>query len=134
LTNFHSASGTLACTIHSTRLTNQPTIVVCFDLDLHNFKYFIGVVPTIYVDRINNVFESIIVTNQYAVTEFGHRFEDDQAMPGIFFDYEIDPISVRITADRIGFVSFFTKLCATVGGVFVVAGGLLRMYYFLVRK
>lgn len=41
---------------------------------------------------------------------------------GIFFKYDIEPISVRITENsKIGFIKFLVRLCGLVGGVWVTA-------------
>lgn len=42
------------------------------------FDYYLSVVPTIYVDATGALFDSVVLTNQYAVTEF-HR-NDPQRM------------------------------------------------------
>ena len=41
---------------------------------------------------------------------------------GIFFDFDIEPISVKITEGGASFMYFLVKLCAATGGVFVTIG------------
>jgi endoplasmic reticulum-Golgi intermediate compartment protein 3 len=68
-----------------------------------------------------------VSTNQFAVTEhsrdvspiFGNQ---PQGMPGVFFNFEISPMKIKITESRKPFTHFLTDLCAIVGGVFTVAG------------
>lgn len=98
---------------------------------LDNFQYFVGLVPTTYIDRLTWVMSKVIYTTQYAVTEFNHTInpEKPDALPGIFVQYDIEPISVKITATRIGTIQFITRLCGIVGGVFVVFGMLLRLWH-----
>ena len=59
--------------------------------DFDNFQYFLGIVPTIYVDNTVTLFGGIMVTNQYAVTEFSHSIDPRKpdAMPGIFIKYDL---------------------------------------------
>lgn len=64
--------------------------------DFEIFQYAISVVPTTYVDRRNNV----LLTNQYAVTDSHKRFKEGHTIPGIFFKYDIEPISVQISETR----------------------------------
>lgn len=40
-------------------------------------------------------------------------------MPGIFFKYDIEPLSVRVTEHRTPFIRFFIKLVNIIGGVLV---------------
>ncbi|KAI8898274.1 endoplasmic reticulum vesicle transporter-domain-containing protein [Globomyces pollinis-pini] len=83
-----------------------------------NFQYFLAIVPTIYVDKAVTFFEGLIVTNQYAVTEFSHPVDPNNpdALPGIFIKYNIEPILVRITQLRRGFIEFITRTCGIIGG------------------
>jgi hypothetical protein len=92
----------------------------------------LGIVPTIYVDD-TALFGGVIITNQYAVTEFNHAVDPNNpdAVPGIFFKYAIEPLSVRITQFRVGFTQFITRTCGIVGGVFVTAGVAFRLLNFL---
>ena len=58
--------------------------------DFDNFQYFLGIVPTVYVDN-TVIFGGVLVTNQYAVTEFQHSIDPRKpdAMPGLFIKYDI---------------------------------------------
>ena len=108
--------------------------VILFHVGLENFQYFVALVPTIYVDQLG-LFSSYIITNQYAVTEFSREIDirhPDNA-PGVFIKYDIEPLSVRITAKRLGIIQFTTRLCGVFGGVFVVSGLLLRLYQNIVK-
>lgn len=52
---------------------------------LENFKYYLGLVPTIYIDRLTTLWASVLYTTQYAVTEFARviNVERPDALPGI---------------------------------------------------
>ncbi|KAJ1937057.1 hypothetical protein GGF37_005359 [Kickxella alabastrina] len=100
------------------------------------FSYFISVVPTTYIDPGMRVLE----TNQYAVNEYYRsrkslmagagadaEAEADTKLPGIFFEYGIESISVTVRERRDGFVGFVVRLCAAISGLFVTAGVIHRM-------
>ncbi|EGF81798.1 hypothetical protein BATDEDRAFT_86854 [Batrachochytrium dendrobatidis JAM81] len=95
-----------------------------------SFMYFLGVVPTIYVDKARSLFGATLLTNQYAVTEFSHAVDpqNPDALPGIFIKYHIEPISVRITESRLGLVQFTTRMCGIIGGAFVTIGAILGFF------
>jgi nitrogen fixation protein FixH len=92
-------------------------------------------VPTIYVDATATFFGGLIITNQYAVTEFNHAVDENNpdAVPGIFLKYDIEPIAVRVTQFRPGFVQFVTRTCGIIGGIFVTAGVFLRFVNWFQR-
>ncbi|KXS17676.1 DUF1692-domain-containing protein [Gonapodya prolifera JEL478] len=87
------------------------------------YQYFIKVVGTRYV-FLNGTTTS---TNQFSVTEHvkSARAADGTGMlglPGVFFNYEISPMTVVHTQTQRSLGSFVTGVCAVVGGIFTVAG------------
>ena len=46
-----------------------------------SFKYFLSIVPTIYIDNSKTFMERILLTNQYAVTEFLSEDKENES-PG----------------------------------------------------
>jgi hypothetical protein len=98
--------------------------------NLQNFKYFLGLVPTIYIDRIN-FFTNHLNTMQYAVTEYSHNVVLDgprsDSLPGIYFLFGIEPITLTITARKLSTLEFLTRISGIVGGIFVVVGMLLKL-------
>ncbi|KAJ3076960.1 hypothetical protein HDU98_010254 [Podochytrium sp. JEL0797] len=99
------------------------------------FQYFISIVPTIYVDK-RRTFGSMILTNQYAVTDHkkivGHETKE-AGIPGIFMKYDVEPISVRITESRASFMHFLTRLCGITGGIYVTVGLLNNLVQFSMK-
>ncbi|KAJ3160628.1 hypothetical protein HDU86_000387 [Geranomyces michiganensis] len=97
------------------------------------FQYFIAIVPTIYIDRNRAFGSKVILTSQYAVTDYQRSIEDGGAggVPGIFIKYDIEPISVRITESRMSFLAFLTRFCGILGGIFVSVGILLDVLRWL---
>ncbi|OAD80564.1 hypothetical protein PHYBLDRAFT_120490 [Phycomyces blakesleeanus NRRL 1555(-)] len=85
------------------------------------FQYILSIVPTTYIDYKHNV----LLTNQYAVTDSRKAFSEEKAaniVPGIFFKYDIEPISVQISESRQSFVHFLVRLCGIIGGSVVSVG------------
>ncbi|KAJ3172616.1 hypothetical protein HDU88_005945 [Geranomyces variabilis] len=97
------------------------------------FQYFIAIVPTIYMDRNRAFGSKVILTSQYAVTDYQRSIEEggSAGVPGIFMKYDIEPISVRITESRMGFLAFLTRFCGILGGIFVSVGILLDVLRWL---
>ncbi|XP_073127609.1 uncharacterized protein [Henckelia pumila] len=84
------------------------------------YQYFIKVVPTVFTDENGHAIRS----NQFSVTEHvkGAELGRLQALPGVFFFYDLSPIKVTFTETHVSFLHFLTNVCAIVGGVFTVSG------------
>ncbi|GMT06300.1 hypothetical protein PENTCL1PPCAC_28474, partial [Pristionchus entomophagus] len=87
---------------------------------LATHEYILKIVPT--------VFESIggKITTAYQYT-FGHKeyvayHHSGKIIPAVWFKYELQPITVKMTEMRQSFYMFLTSICAVVGGTFTVAG------------
>uniref|UniRef100_A0A7S3DNX8 Endoplasmic reticulum vesicle transporter C-terminal domain-containing protein n=1 Tax=Entomoneis paludosa TaxID=265537 RepID=A0A7S3DNX8_9STRA len=96
------------------------------------YQYYFQVVPTTY--KFMN--GTTINTNQYSVTEHLRHVDFGQVrgLPGVFFFYEVSPLHVVITESyRKGWISFFTSVCAVVGGVVTVMG-MLDQYLFRTKR
>lgn len=81
----------------------------------YKFQYFLSIVPTEYSSETNG---RTLFTNQYAVTEMSRKVSSYQ-VPGIFFKYDIEPLSVRVTEHRTPFTRFAIKVVNIIGGVMV---------------
>lgn len=98
-------------------------------VDFEVFQYSISVVPTLYIDRRNNH----LFTNQYAVLDSHKEFKEGQAIPGIFFRYDIEPISVQISeARKQSFIHFLVRLCGIIGGSAIAVGAVYRVINFVI--
>ncbi|KAG0048908.1 hypothetical protein BGZ83_006202 [Gryganskiella cystojenkinii] len=83
------------------------------------FQYFLVVVPTVYVDRSNKE----LLTNQYSVSEYRRAFGEHQGVPGLFFKYDFEPMTLIITEESsMSFGHLLVRLAGLVGGYFVTAG------------
>jgi hypothetical protein len=90
------------------------------------------IVPTTY--RFFN--GATIQTNQYSVTEHLRHVNpgSNRGLPGVFFFYEVSPLHVEINEGyRKGWISFFTSVCAIVGGVVSVMG-MVDQYLFSTKQ
>eukprot|EP00850_Spirogloea_muscicola_P019075 SM000183S03969 [mRNA] locus=s183:45572:48813:- [translate_table: standard] len=61
---------------------------------------------------------------KFSVTEHFRpsAFSMGQAIPGVFFFYDLSPIKVKFMETRTSSLHFITNVCAIVGGVFTVSG------------
>jgi hypothetical protein len=75
----------------------------------------------------------MLLTNQYAVTDSRKAFTEQEApraVPGIFFKYDIEPISVVIREYHSSFFDFLVRLCGIIGGSVVTVGFIYRTVKF----
>ncbi|KAL5109727.1 Endoplasmic reticulum-Golgi intermediate compartment protein 3 [Taenia crassiceps] len=92
------------------------------------FSYFLKLVPTIYSDFS----EKPLVTNQYSATwqvKSTPLTGGSEGIPGVFFNYQISPLLVKLARERKSFLHFLTNTCAIVGGVYTVASLLDAFVY-----
>lgn len=67
-----------------------------------------------------------VFTNQYAVTEQSHHVPEN-AVPGIFVKFDIEPIQLTIAEEWSSFPSLFIRLVNVISGVLVAGGWLYTM-------
>jgi len=96
------------------------------------YQYYVKVVPTVYEDLNRN----ILNTNQYSVTEYERQVvtDNNQGVPGIFFNYDISPIRVIFKETKKSFAHFVTGVCAIIGGIFTVAGIIDTLIYHSLKN
>eukprot|EP00052_Salpingoeca_macrocollata_P018011 m.147615 g.147615 ORF g.147615 m.147615 type:complete len:354 (+) comp20574_c0_seq12:701-1762(+) len=93
------------------------------------FQYFLKVVPSTS-KRLNQ--KQPVRTNQYSVTEQARKLERNaMGMPGVFFKYEFEAVSVSVREQRRSFMQFIVRLCGIVGGIFVTSGMLHALLAWL---
>ncbi|CAI5459817.1 unnamed protein product [Closterium sp. Yama58-4] len=94
------------------------------------FKYFLKVVPT----RFHFWHGGVVKTNQYSISEyFTASSPQSNALPAVYFLYDLSPIAVSITESHRSFFHFLTRLCAVLGGTFALTGMLDRWVYSLLQ-
>eukprot|EP00035_Acanthoeca_spectabilis_P015737 m.316274 g.316274 ORF g.316274 m.316274 type:complete len:365 (+) comp16422_c2_seq1:1843-2937(+) len=86
------------------------------------YQYFIKVVPT-STQALGQ--KQPFFANQYSVTEqktvVNHK-RGSGGLPGIYFKYDLEPLTVRVVEVRRSFVRFLVRLCGIAGGVFATSG------------
>lgn len=90
------------------------------------YKYSLSVVPTIFTDS-----RTSLLTTQYAVSEYDKEvpMKSGQPLltPGIFFSYEIEPITIRVSEESVPLSMFLVRSCSIIGGIWVTSGILYRL-------
>jgi len=76
--------------------------------DFYKFQYFLSIVPTTYESQTSG---KSLLTNQYAVTEQSRKISS-YSVPGIFFKYDIEPISLTISDRRTALLAFVVRFVA----------------------
>jgi len=90
-----------------------------FTRSLAQHIYMIQVIPTTYDSG-----SEILHTNQYSFTQHHHHVQVGPAfqLPGVYFRYDINPLMIHIHRKNHSFANFITRLCAIIGGLYVVFG------------
>ncbi|CAK5269986.1 unnamed protein product [Mycena citricolor] len=78
------------------------------------YQYFLHVVPTTYIAPRS----SPLHTNQYSVTHYTRVFGPHDGTPGIFFKFDLDPMSLTIHQRTPSFIQLLIRLVGVIGGVF----------------
>jgi len=100
---------------HSFEVTNDSFIA---------YQYFLHVVPTTYIAPRS----SPLHTNQYSVTHYSRVLKNHRgSSPGIFFKFELDPLSITIHQRTTTFIQLFIRCVGVIGGVFVCMGYAIRI-------
>lgn len=75
------------------------------------FQYFLRVVPTTYIDAARRR----LATSQYAVTDYSRSFEHGQGVPGIFFKYDLEGMSLTVEERTTTLYQFLIRLVGVIG-------------------
>lgn len=67
--------------------------------------------PTTYIDASRRK----LITSQYAVTDYSRSFEHGKGVPGLFFKYDLEPMSVVIRERTTSLFQFLIRLAGVVG-------------------
>jgi len=94
---------------NSFELTDQPFVA---------YQYFLHVVPTTYIAPRSQPLH----THQYSVTHYTRVLEHNRGVPGIFFKFDLDPMSLTIHQRTTSLIQFLIRCVGVVGGVFVCMG------------
>ncbi|KAL9714534.1 hypothetical protein Ac2012v2_002848 [Leucoagaricus gongylophorus] len=87
------------------------------------FQYYLHVVPTTYIAPRSRPLQ----TNQYSVTHYTRALQHGQGTPGIFFKFDLDPMSITIHQKTTTFIQLMIRCVGVIGGVFVCMGYAIRV-------
>ncbi|KAK7043883.1 hypothetical protein VNI00_008049 [Paramarasmius palmivorus] len=87
------------------------------------YQYFLHVVPTTYIAPRSEPLR----TNQYSVTHYTRVLEHNKGTPGIFFKFDLDPMSLTIHQRTTSFLQLIIRCVGVLGGVFVCMGYAIRI-------
>merc|ERR1712093_92497 len=93
------------------------------------FQYFISVVSTQYIDAGRRRLD----TNQYSVTDMSRQTQHGQGVPGIFFKYDLEPMSLTISERTATLVDFLIRISGIIGGILVCTGYAWRVGHAAAR-
>lgn len=90
-----------------------------------NYDYFIKIIPHLFVDNIRG---EQYLGYQYSLTSKTREYDvDSNEMPIIKINYDLSPVTMKITLQPKSFAHSLTHICAIVGGVFVIFSMLNRL-------
>lgn len=92
------------------------------------YQYFLSVIPTNYYKTGRKV-----RTNQYSVSDYKRRPNGPAAFPGIFFKYDIEPLTMSIHNRSMSFVAFIVRLTGVLGGIWLCTNYVLRTLHRIQR-
>jgi hypothetical protein len=87
------------------------------------YQYFLHVVPTTYIAPRS----SPLHTNQYSVTHYTRVIDHGQGTPGIFFKFDLDPLTLTIHQRTSTLLQLIIRCVGVIGGVFVCMGYAVRI-------
>ncbi|KAI0090214.1 DUF1692-domain-containing protein [Irpex rosettiformis] len=99
---------------NSFELTEEPFI---------SYQYHMHVVPTTYIAPRSKP----LSTHQYSVTHYTRTLSHGHGVPGIFFKFDLEPLSLTIHQRTTSLLQLFIRCVGVVGGVFVCMGYAVRI-------
>ncbi|KAF9448497.1 DUF1692-domain-containing protein [Macrolepiota fuliginosa MF-IS2] len=87
------------------------------------YQYYLHVVPTTYIAPRSRPLQ----TNQYSVTHYTRVLEHNQGTPGIFFKFDLDPMSITVHQKTTTLIQLLIRCVGVIGGVFVCMGYAIRI-------
>lgn len=78
----------------------------------HTYHYKLNIIPTLYAKL-----GLAIDTTQYAMSMYE---TSDRYMPGIFIQYDFEPIKMIVAERRLSFWHFFVRLVTIIGAIWIV--------------
>ncbi|TDL25545.1 DUF1692-domain-containing protein [Rickenella mellea] len=94
-----------------------------------SYQYYLNIVPTTYIAPRSKPLK----TNQYSVTHYTRVLEEHTATPGIFFKFDLEPLSLTIHQRTTTLLQFFIRCVGVIGGVWCCMGWTIRVGYKVVE-
>lgn len=60
-------------------------------------------------------------TNQYSVTDYKRSPSAQATFPGLYFKFDIEPLTMTVTKRSVSFVAFLIRITSVLGGAWVCA-------------
>jgi len=90
------------------------------------YQYFLSVVPTKYKPaRARRGMR----THQYSVTNYVRELEHGVGTPGIFFKFDLDPLSIEVEEKTTTLIQFLIRIVGVVGGVWCCMGWAVKVSF-----
>lgn len=99
-----------------------------YSLTHHHFtahQYFLSVVPTKYKPARGRTMR----THQYSVTNYIRELEHGVGTPGIFFKFDLDPLSIEVEEKTTTLIQFLIRVVGVVGGVWCCMGWAVKVSF-----
>jgi len=87
------------------------------------FQYFLSVVPTHFIQG-----RRVIKTNQYSVHDYKRNPEGSLTFPGLYFKYDIEPLTMKVTHKSVSLVAFIVRVCSVLGGLWICTDLAIRIF------
>ncbi|KZT06078.1 DUF1692-domain-containing protein [Laetiporus sulphureus 93-53] len=87
------------------------------------YQYYLHVVPTTYIAPRS----APLHTHQYSVTHYTRKLASHHGTPGIFFKFDMEPLSLTIHQRTTTLVQLLIRCFGVVGGIFVCMGYAVRI-------
>ncbi|KAI0926321.1 hypothetical protein AcV5_008816 [Taiwanofungus camphoratus] len=94
------------------------------------YQYFLHVVPTTYIAPRS----SPLHTHQYSVTHYTRKLDSHRGTPGIFFKFDLEPLSLQIHQRTTSLAQFLIRCVGVIGGVFVCMGYAVKITSYAVES
>lgn len=87
------------------------------------FQYFLSVVPTHFIHG-----RRVIKTNQYSVHDYKRNPQGSLTFPGLYFKYDIEPLTMKVTHKSVSLVAFIVRVCSVLGGLWICTDLAIRIF------
>ena len=87
--------------------------------EIKKFDYYLKLIPHLFYDERS---QKSFLSYQYSISHKSEEMDSDEEMPIIMINYDMSPITMKITLINKKFSNFLVHICAIIGGIFTVFG------------